>query len=107
MKRGQSGTKRALTCSDKLKVLSDRTRLAVMEYLMTQPCRVSFLSEALSVEQSLLSHHLKVLRKAELVVTERDGKGILYRVAPQAIVPDSRAINLGCCQLHFEPGQNR
>ncbi len=95
-----------LTCADKLKVLSDRTRLAVMEYLMEQPSHVGPLGDALKVEQSLLSHHLKVLREAELVVADRDGKAVLYSVAPAAKTESQRAINLGCCQLVFDPGQH-
>ena len=95
-----------LTCADKLKVLADRTRLAVMECLMEKPSHVGTLAEALNVEQSLLSHHLSVLRSAGLVVADRDGKAVLYRVAPEAQVSKSdQAINLGCCQLHFNPGQ--
>jgi ArsR family transcriptional regulator len=77
-----------------------------MESLMQDPSHVGRLAEILNVEQSLLSHHLKVLREAGLVVADRDGKAVLYRVAPETRVPGTRkAINLGCCQLHFEPGQ--
>jgi ArsR family transcriptional regulator len=95
-----------LTCARKLKVLADRTRLAVMESLMDEPSYVGTLAETLNVEQSLLSHHLKVLREAGLVVADREGKAVLYRVAPGTEVQGSRsAINLGCCQLHFKPGQ--
>lgn len=94
-----------LTCADKLKVLADRTRLAVLECLMEQPSHVGTLVEALNVEQSLLSHHLKVLREAELVVADRDGKAVLYSVAPTAKTDSGKAINLGCCQLVFDPGQ--
>jgi ArsR family transcriptional regulator len=94
-----------MTCAEKLKVLSDRTRLAVMECLMEQPSHVGRLGEILGVEQSLLSHHLKVLRDAGLVLADRDGKAVLYRVAPEAQVESGRAINLGCCQLYFDPGQ--
>jgi ArsR family transcriptional regulator len=96
---------KGLTCAEKLKVLADRTRLAVMESLMDEPSHVGRLAELLDVEQSLLSHHLKVLREAGLVVADREGKAVLYRAAPEAQVPKLRnAINLGCCQLHFEPG---
>lgn len=96
---------RDLSCAEKLKVLADRTRLAVMETLMDEPSYVSQLSDLLDVEQSLLSHHLRVLREAGLVVADRDGKNVIYSVAPGTQVPGSRnAINLGCCQLHFEPG---
>jgi ArsR family transcriptional regulator len=95
-----------LTCAEKLKVLADRTRLAVMEFLMDEPSHVGRLAEILDVEQSLLSHHLKVLREAGLVVADREGKAVLYRVAPTTKVEGLRsAINLGCCQLHFHPGQ--
>jgi ArsR family transcriptional regulator len=100
-------TSRELTCAEKLRVLADRTRLAVMESLMDQPSHVGRLAEMLDVEQSLLSHHLKVLRKAGLVVADREGKAVLYRVAPKTKVKGLRsAINLGCCQLHFDPGQS-
>lgn len=95
-----------LTCSEKLKVLSDRTRLAVMEYLMEEPSHVGTLVNALGVEQSLLSHHLKVLREADLVIADRDGKAVLYSVAPAAKTESRKAINLGCCQLVFDPGQH-
>lgn len=94
-----------LSCSQKLKVLSDRTRLAVMEYLMEEPSHVGTLVNALGIEQSLLSHHLKVLREAELVVADRDGKAVLYSVAPAAKTESRKVINLGCCQLVFNPGQ--
>jgi ArsR family transcriptional regulator len=77
-----------------------------MESLMDNPSHVGKLAETLDVEQSLLSHHLKVLRDAGLVVADRDGKAVLYRVAPATKVQGTRsAINLGCCQLHFEPGR--
>ncbi len=73
---------------------------------MKKPSHVGPLIEALGVEQSLLSHHLKVLREAGLVVASRDGKSVLYRLAPEAKTDSGKAINLGCCQLLFEPGQH-
>jgi len=96
---------RVMTCSGKLKVLADKTRLAVLECLLGGPSHVGPLAERLDVEQSLLSHHLRVLRRAGLVESEREGKSILYRVTADARV-DGReyAVNLGCCQLHLEPG---
>jgi DNA-binding transcriptional ArsR family regulator len=96
---------RDLSCSEKLKVLADKTRLAVLECLLEGPSHVGPLAERLEVEQSLLSHHLKVLRWASLVESERDGRSVLYRVTPVSRVEGQRrAVNLGCCQLHLEPG---
>ena len=74
-----------------------------MECLLEAPKHVGELAELLNVEQSLLSHHLKVLREAELVVAVRDGKTVLYRLAPEVkSLGAKKAINLGCYQLLFE-----
>jgi len=89
-------------CASRLKVLADRTRLGVMEALLEGPRHVHELMELLDVEQSLLSHHLRVLRDAELVEALRDGKSMCYRLAPGAVVrTGDKAIDLGCCALSF------
>ncbi|MEB3826619.1 ArsR/SmtB family transcription factor [Phormidium sp. CCY1219] len=89
-------------CVRKLKVLADPTRLAVLQMLMEGPLHVSELSDRLGVEQSLLSHHLKVLRQTGLAIALRDGKAVLYSLAP-GVKPDAKnALNLGCCLLSFD-----
>ena len=90
-------------CASVLKVLADETRLAVVEQLMTGAKNVGEINQALNVEQTLLSHHLRVLREAGLVDSQRDGKQVIYSLA--AHVQGSRqgkAINLGCCKLSFD-----
>ena len=90
------------SCADKLKVLADTTRLAVLESLMDRPKHVNELMESLNVEQSLLSHHLAQLREAGLVEAIRDGKAVLYQLAPGiATASAEKALDLGCCQLSF------
>lgn len=90
-------------CAQKLKVLSDPTRLAVLDVLHAGPKHVGEINETLNVEQSLLSHHLKVLREAGLVRATRDGKAVLYELAPGvAAAGAGRAIDLGCCELSFK-----
>jgi ArsR family transcriptional regulator len=89
-------------CAGKLKVLADVTRLSVMEALLDGPRNVSQLQERVRIEQSLLSHHLKVLRDAGLVVAARDGKAVRYTIAPDAVKAVSgKELNLGCCVLSF------
>ena len=91
------------SCASKLKVLADPTRLAVLEALMSGPKIVGELMEQLDVEQSLLSHHLAVLRDTGLVEATREGKAMVYQLP--ASVSDSssgKAINLGCCKISFE-----
>lgn len=90
------------TCAEKLKILSDTTRLAVLEILMDSPKHVGELNAVLGIEQSLLSHHLKTLRQAQFVKATRDGKAVLYRLAPE-VVCAGRGIDLGCCLLLFKP----
>jgi ArsR family transcriptional regulator len=89
-------------CVHKLKALADPTRLAVVEALMDGPRHVGELGDLLDVEQSLLSHHLRVLRDIGLLTAERDGKAVLYSLAPgvEGSAAD-RSIELGCCELSF------
>lgn len=91
------------TCAAKLKALGDSTRLGVMESLLDGPKRAGELGELLDVEQSLLSHHLRVLREMGLLQARRAGKAVVYGLAPgvEGAVAQ-RTLNLGCCQLSFE-----
>ena len=90
-------------CADKMKVLSDVTRLSVLEELLAGPKNVSQLNALIRIDQSLLSHHLKVLRDAGLVKTTRDGKAIRYEIAPEVKAEaGANAINLGCCRISFD-----
>ena len=91
-------------CADILRALGDATRLGVLQALLERPLHVNDLMEKLKVEQSLLSHHLKVLREAGLVQATRDGKAVLYQVAPGiAGAKDDQCIDLKCCQVVFRP----
>ncbi len=90
-------------CVQKLKVLADDSRLAIIETLMKKPQHVWELGLILKLDQSLLSHHLKVLRQEGLVEATRDGKAVLYSLAPGLEGTRSKKmINLGCCRLSFK-----
>lgn len=89
-------------CVEKLKVLADPTRLTVTLELLKGPKTVTQINEIAKLPQSLLSHHLSVLRKAGLVTTERQGKSILYSASDfvRAAGPE-QMIDLGCCKVNF------
>lgn len=90
-------------CADRLKVLADETRLAVLRQLLDGAKHVGEINDSLGLEPSLLSHHLKILREAGLVESERDGKAVLYRLSPEVKTkPSGQGINLGCCLLSFD-----
>lgn len=85
-------------CAQRLRVLADASRLAVLEILMDGPKYVWEVNADLNLEQSLLSHHLKILREEGFVESARDGKAVLYQLAP-GVQPSSNTIDLGCCLL--------
>lgn len=91
------------SCAELLKVLADETRLAVVRALLERPRHVWELNEELDVEQSLLSHHLQVLRRAGIVESRRAGKAVLYSLAPHVAARRRDAgIDLGCCRVVFD-----
>ncbi|HVR83985.1 MAG TPA: metalloregulator ArsR/SmtB family transcription factor [Planctomycetota bacterium] len=91
-------------CADVLRALGDATRLSVLQALLEGPMHVNDLQKRVCVGQSLLSHHLKVLRDAGLVLARRDGKAVLYRVAPGiAEQTPGQCLDLKCCQVVFRP----
>ncbi|GIW95975.1 MAG: transcriptional regulator [Pirellulaceae bacterium] len=91
-------------CAAKLKILADPTRLAILRILVDGPKHVGEVNEVLALEPTLLSHHLRVLREAGLVEAQRDGKAVLYRIAPGVLVKrrGGTALDIGCCKLSFD-----
>lgn len=67
-----------------LKAAGDDLRLAILQALTTDSYGVLELAKVFGVRQSGMSHHLKVLANAGLVVTRREGNSIFYRRASLA-----------------------
>ena len=66
--------------------LADSTRLAIVRELAGAPevCACDFTS-CCDVRQPTVSHHLRVLREAGIIESERRGTSIFYRLAPGAM----------------------
>src|SRR5688572_23585365 len=66
-----------------LAALADPTRMEILRELAVAPevCACDFTS-CCDVSQPTVSHHLKVLRDAGAVVSERRGNWVFYRIAP-------------------------
>lgn len=60
------------------KALSDPNRRKILELLKEKDQSVSELLEHFTITQASLSHHLNILKQADLVVTERKGQFIFY-----------------------------
>ncbi len=66
------------------KALSDATRLRIVLLLAERDLCVCELVYVLKMEQSRISHQLRILRDADLVEDIRDGRWIIYRI-PDAV----------------------
>ncbi len=64
--------------ADLFKVFGDSTRLRIMYALSDGELPVMEIAEALKMEQSTISHQLRVLRQNKLVRVRREGKQIYY-----------------------------
>jgi ArsR family transcriptional regulator len=66
-----------------LAALADPVRLSFVRQLVANEgvCACDF-SECCTVSQPTISHHLKVLRDAGVVTSERQGTNVVYRLAP-------------------------
>lgn len=71
---------------DLLSAMAHPARLAVLSWLHRRgPTAVGDLVEALGIEQTAMSHHLRHLRTVRLVDTERQGKRIVYRLQDEHV----------------------
>lgn len=82
-----------------LAALADPTRLAIVRQLAedVETCACDFTS-CCDVGQPTVSHHLRVLREAGIVTSERRGQWIFYRLAPET------AERLGAVARSLVPG---
>ena len=66
-----------------LSALADPVRLSIVRQLGETDCVCACdFTECCAVSQPTISHHLKVLREAGVVVSERQGTNIVYSLAP-------------------------
>jgi len=64
-----------------LRALADPTRLRIMLLLLEQELCVCELESVLSMEQSRISHALRILRDAALIEERRESRWVFYRAA--------------------------
>ena len=79
-----------------LRLVSESTRHAILSALRRGPCTVGELVAAIGGEQSNVSHHLRHLRHAGLLVATKRGREQTYRLSDDEIGDIlSRVENLG------------
>ncbi len=58
--------------------MGDKTRLKIILVCLRGPISVGDIAEELGASQSLVSHHLRLLRAARVLRSERQGKNVFY-----------------------------
>ena len=67
--------------ADLFHLLGDATRLRIVLSCVDTPIAVSDIAASLQLSGSLVSHHLRLLRAARIVKSERQGKQVFYTAA--------------------------
>ncbi len=99
-------------CAARLKALAEPERLRIVLCLLDGETRnVGQIAEHLGEDLAKVSHHLGVLRHAGIVTTQRQGRFINYRIAPNVSVSPpgegaSRTIEFGCCRIDLSTTKN-
>lgn len=64
--------------ADTFKVFGDKTRIKILFVLHSRELCVCDIAQLLDMNQSAISHQLKVLKQAKLIRSRRDGKQVYY-----------------------------
>jgi DNA-binding transcriptional ArsR family regulator len=80
------GERVAEQVADAMFALSTPSRVQILYALLEGPQTVSELMEALGMEQSAVSHQLRILREHRLVRVERRGRQRLYSLYDEHVV---------------------
>jgi DNA-binding transcriptional ArsR family regulator len=68
----------AASVAQTMQALAAPSRLLILSRLRREPCTVSRLAADIGMEQSAVSHQLRMLRHLGLVAGTRDGKSTVY-----------------------------
>jgi len=73
--------------------LSDPLRLQILELLQEQELCVCELRDRVTVAQSKLSFHLKILREANLARSRQEGRWVYYSLNPEQLLVLEQSLN--------------
>ncbi|UXA18063.1 Rv2640c family ArsR-like transcriptional regulator [Mycobacterium sp. SMC-4] len=90
----------ALAVALRLKAIADPVRVKIMSHLFSSERGEETggdLAAMLGLRESTVSHHLGQLRNAGLVLSERRGMNVFYRVKPEALQALCVVLDPSCC----------
>jgi DNA-binding transcriptional ArsR family regulator len=93
-----------IDCIPALKALGEESRMRIVGLLLKGSRSVNEIAEELEISQYNVSKHLRILRDAGLLETEKDGQQRLYGLAEDLnthLAENKNILDLGCCQFDF------
>lgn len=72
--------------ADLYKIFGDSTRIKIMYLLLRSEMCVCDIADVLNMNQSAISHQLRVLKQNKLVKNRRDGKSVIYSLADEHVM---------------------
>ncbi|MGM9570845.1 MAG: ArsR/SmtB family transcription factor [bacterium] len=75
-----------LKLADLFKALADPTRIKIINALKDRELCVCHLAKKINMEQSAVSHQLRLLRNMHLVKNRRDGKEVFYSLDDEHVL---------------------
>ncbi|MBQ9969658.1 MAG: winged helix-turn-helix transcriptional regulator [Oscillospiraceae bacterium] len=69
-----------MSYQETFKALSDKTRREILTLLRAGPLSVGEIGEHFNISGATLSHHLSILRQADLIIDSKKGKFIYYEL---------------------------
>jgi len=62
------------------KALNDNTRREILKLLKQKDMAAGEIAEAFNISKPSISHHLEILRNADLVTSEKQGQFVMYSI---------------------------
>ncbi len=73
-------TDQATELAELFRLLGEPNRLGIVASCLERPLNVGEITARLSISQSLVSHHLRLLRAARLLKAGKQGKQVFYSI---------------------------
>lgn len=107
--RGEPAVTKAMAerLADTMFALSTPSRVRILGCLLGGPRSVRDLTEALGMEQSAVSHQLRVLREHDLVRAEKSGRQRLYALSDEHVTTLLHAALRHAALPHSAPARHR
>jgi ArsR family transcriptional regulator len=90
---------------DLLPIVADPTRWRILQLLAREELCTTHLQDLLGAKQTLVSHHMKVLRDADLVDTAPCGRFTYFRLRAGALDAVSEAMRALAAASHELPAR--